>query len=343
MYSIIIPAEEGGGAEKILKSLHFSFQERMLPGNLIVLKEATDVKLNNTIYLGVNSALLSFFPLLLFFIRRRPKVVISSLKHVSFITSFVCFILGIRHVTRVANTLSRERNFNMKWKLLIKLNHIFDHCVIAVSEGVKRDLVDNFNVNPNKIFVINNFVDQTDLLSVNFELKDFYNLAFVGRLEPQKNVDILISTLLNLPKNFRLFIVGDGSQRCELMENVNLVGLSDRVIFKGWMPDVETVLNDSDVLLLASDYEGFPNVLLEGAGRGLPIVAYDCGSGVSEVIDSSLIGTRLTKLAPVDFAVAIKSEVESDSALKRSMRAQHVRDNFSKETIIDQYVRVLFP
>ena len=98
-------------------------------------------------------------------------------------------------------------------------------------------------------------------------------LLFVGRLDRQKGLDVLLPAM---PKLFEqlplhdLVIVGDGPQRRELEI---LAGGDARIHFTGRRSDVANILAASDLLILPSRYEGMPNVLLEAMAAAKPVVA----------------------------------------------------------------------
>ena len=91
-------------------------------------------------------------------------------------------------------------------------------------------------------------------------------IASVGHLVPRKGHDFAIRALAELP-GWRLFVVGEGPERAALEALSARTGTADRVTFLG------RLYSGIDMLVLASDREGWANVLLEAMACGTPVVA----------------------------------------------------------------------
>ncbi len=117
----------------------------------------------------------------------------------------------------------------------------------------------------------------------------------VGRLIPSKNFDILITIFskLNAP-NWKLVIVGDNTNDPQAIKSLKSLvirlGLNDRVELVGHQNDVATYYSKSKLFAFTSTSEGFPNVLIEAMGFGLPVISYDCTSGPSDIINHGVNG-----------------------------------------------------
>ncbi|MDO8435327.1 MAG: glycosyltransferase family 4 protein [bacterium] len=103
-------------------------------------------------------------------------------------------------------------------------------------------------------------------------------VLFVGKLDPQKNVHILIQAAALLPSDVCVVIVGEGPLRIALEAERIVRGLSDRILFWGHTDRIEALYHIADVLVLPSRAEGSPNVLLEAMSCGLPVIASDLPS-----------------------------------------------------------------
>jgi len=110
----------------------------------------------------------------------------------------------------------------------------------------------------------------------------------VGRLARQKRVDVAIEAfkLTGLAEvGWVLKVVGDGSLRHELLELRDRVGLADSVEFLGHVADVPRYMRETGgVLLLPSEYEGTPNVILEAMRAGMVCIVNDCSAGPVEAL-----------------------------------------------------------
>ena len=118
----------------------------------------------------------------------------------------------------------------------------------------------------------------------NFFDNEHINLITVGRLEPQKNYDLLIDTVERVPK-IKLFILGRGILENDLKKKIFEKNLNDRIIFLGYDANPYKYLKKADLFIFGSNHEGFPNVLLEAMCCGLPILTTNCKSGPDEIME----------------------------------------------------------
>jgi glycosyltransferase involved in cell wall biosynthesis len=134
-------------------------------------------------------------------------------------------------------------------------------------------------------------------------------LLFVGRIEEIKRVDRVLDAMKLLrddERGFRLFLAGDGTMRCRLEEEAAAAGLSSRVTFLGRIPHDELFryYNMADLLVLPSEMEGAPMVVLESLACGTPVVASAVG-GVPHIVRTGVNGF-LAAGDPASLAAAIR-------------------------------------
>lgn len=110
------------------------------------------------------------------------------------------------------------------------------------------------------------------------------NAVYVGRLIPHKRLDRLVDAVAATPA-WRLDVIGDGPSREEVEAHVGRREVAPRVSLLGALDHAKTLnrLAQADVLLLASEYEGLPHVVVEALACGVPIVSADVG-GVTEIV-----------------------------------------------------------
>ena len=132
-----------------------------------------------------------------------------------------------------------------------------------------------------------------------------WQLLSVGNLVPLKGHDLVIGALAQLPQA-ELTIVGQGIEAGALRQLAERLGVAARVRFRGAVPhgEMPAIFGAADVLVLASEREGWPNVLLEAMACGTPVVAANVG-GVPEVVKEAAAG----RLLPARSAEAISREV----------------------------------
>jgi glycosyltransferase involved in cell wall biosynthesis len=157
--------------------------------------------------------------------------------------------------------------------------------LLVESEFLKRDLVELYGVDPEKICVVPNGVDyerfanarpsSETLGRVRKNNNGTIVITFCGRLAPMKNVRYLVQGFARMKFRDRcvLMLVGDGVERDALMEDAKRLDVSALVRFIGHTTHVEEFLAASDIFVLPSSFEPFGNVLLEAMAAGLPSVA----------------------------------------------------------------------
>jgi len=112
-----------------------------------------------------------------------------------------------------------------------------------------------------------------------------------GRLVPEKGFANLIAAFARLDeKAARLVIAGDGPERRALLALAESLGVVSRLSMPGYVRDIRPLLDQARLFVLASEYEGYPAVLVEALQAGRPIVATDCTPATSELLCHDRVG-----------------------------------------------------
>ena len=117
---------------------------------------------------------------------------------------------------------------------------------------------------------------------------DEFVLICIARLSETKGVDILLQALAKVMQDgidFKCFVLGDGPTKQTLLTQAHSLGLSDRVRFKGFQPDVAPYLQAASAFVLTSYMEGLPLSALEAMACGLPCIVTDVGGSAEAVTD----------------------------------------------------------
>jgi glycosyltransferase involved in cell wall biosynthesis len=162
---------------------------------------------------------------------------------------------------------------------------------IVLDYDMKRELLE-LGVPSEKIYLIPNYVSD-DFFTVTPSYDNF-NIVFVGRLVPEKGVDLLIRAFAKLAEKVpvaKLILVGDGSEKPCLQRLAKELGVLEKVTFTGFVPHskVPELLRKASVFALPSRFEGLPNALLQAMAAALPCVATSVG-GVPDVIKDGVNG-----------------------------------------------------
>ncbi|MGJ8624895.1 MAG: glycosyltransferase [Yoonia sp.] len=230
-----------------------------------------------------------------------------------------------------------------------------DH-VVAVSEGVAEDLIVNFNVTRRKISVIGNAIDHAKLralaeMPTKVELPDDYFLG-LGRLVPNKNFALFLKAYAQSGVAQPVVILGQGPEDAALKAHARELGIQDRIHFAGFVDNPYPAMARARALVSSSRAEGFPNTLIEAMSLGCPVIATDCPSGPSEVLQSAA-----QKRPPWSKgASGILIEMEDHDAMAKAIRAlcdPATRDDYAAraksrsatygvEPVINAYLSLIF-
>lgn len=174
------------------------------------------------------------------------------------------------------------------------------------------------------------------------DVEDRFIWLAVGRFQEQKDYPNLLGAVGRVarhPSRPLLLIVGEGPLRQEMEARVHQEGLGEAVRFLGRREDVPELMSGADAYVMSSAWEGLPIVLLEAAASGLPIVATDVG-GNAQIVRQGRTG----ELVPAGDSEALASamrrtmDLSAEARLERGTAgAQHVRQTFGLEEVVDQW------
>lgn len=156
--------------------------------------------------------------------------------------------------------------------------------VVCISEKARCSLMDYIGKRDN-VLTINNGVDVKRFLR---EIKDVsgqkeFVITMVAGLRAEKDHEALLRAMTHLPVNYRLQLVGSGVKEEELKALTRNLGIEHRVAFLGMRSDVPDILEQSDVVVLSSHWEGLSLSSVEGMASGRPFIASDV-DGLREVV-----------------------------------------------------------
>ncbi|MDY0392055.1 MAG: glycosyltransferase [Candidatus Bipolaricaulis sp.] len=164
----------------------------------------------------------------------------------------------------------------------------------------------------------------------------------VGRFDVPKDYANLLQAFAYVAQarpEAQLLIAGDGPLRPSMEQLANDLGITDRVKFLGIRRDIPALMNAADAYVMSSAWEGMPNVLLEAAASGLPIVATDVG-GNSEVVIDGKTGFLVPPKDPEALAQAMVQLMGLPQEERRRVgeaARQYVEANYSLDRVVDQW------
>lgn len=291
--------------------------------------------------------------------RESPQSILSMLTHNNIMTILAGMLFKIRvfaceHSTlgEVIKTKEGKKMLGLSTSILVKGLYRFASKVIAVSEGIKDNLIEEFKISPKKIEVIYNPIDMDRIFKlskmpardISIKKKGSPVIIAMGRLAWVKGFDVLIRAVSRVVKEMeaRLIILGEGIDR-EALERLTVeLGLVDNISFPGFQKNPYPFLLSADIFVLSSRYEGLPIVILEAMACDLPVIAADCKSGPREILQNGRCG----------LLVPVMDEVALSDGIMKLLKDNALRENFSKlgkerimdfsaDKIVSQYEKLL--
>lgn len=312
-----LPNLKMGGAEKNIIEIANYISTKKENVKIIVIKDEGPLKSEidskiDLISLEASRSLFSLFPLIQKLNYLQPTHIVSTLTQANLILLIAEYFLKYKPkiTVRVECVLSKmvkdekkeHKLFNIVPFLIRILFQKADE-IISISNGVKIDLVNTYSIDPDKITTIFNPAISQSLSKIKdeevdhdwFKSKKCPIVIGVGRLTYQKGFDVLVKSFCEVRKKIscRLVILGEGPERNKIKKILSDFGMSEEAWLPGFVDNPYKYLSRADVFVLSSRYEGFGNVLVEAMACGLPVIATDCDSGPSEILNKGEYGTLI--------------------------------------------------
>lgn len=349
----------GGGAERVMLMLANELSKRDFSVSLLLNQaEGSYLKFlsNDVKVVSLNSSrvLTSIVPLVKYFKKERPMVIISAMNFVNIVTLFAKQISGIeaRLILSEHNNLSQSIS-KMSWfkrlvfKGLMSFSYKRSSTVVAVSRGVADDLISQLNISPSIVETIYNpiftpeiiYYSQAPIQHPWLNDDSIPVVLGVGRLVEQKDFETLILSFSKVVAEMpcRLVILGEGSLRPQLEALVTELGLSHNIFMPGFVDNPYAWMSKVDLFVLSSIYEGFGNVLVEAMACGSRVVSTDCLSGPSEILENgkwgALVPIKNTNIMSQAIIEALSNPVDGSLLERASV--------FSVENSIREYIKIM--
>lgn len=235
-----------------------------------------------------------------------------------------------------------------KWlisKLDILLGRFRQQAVVAVSTQLEQRLKTLF---PGRVHKIFNFVDVDDIRRQWPAEKRLDNappkIGIVGRLVPVKRVDLFIRTVALLNQRGITctgVVIGSGPLETELKQLTDQLQVSNLIDFKGFVNPVLEELRKLDMLLMTSDHEGLPMILLEALALEVPVIAHRVG-GIPEILEDGKSGWLVNEHSEQGYAFVTSKLLYSniDYRGKVKLGLSHVKNHFSSTNNTCEYINL---
>jgi glycosyltransferase involved in cell wall biosynthesis len=298
---LLTPRLGGGGAQQVIALLARGLSQEKFEVHLGLVR-STDpgpgaapdwVKVHA---FGAGRARSAALTLLRLVWRVRPGVILAGSPEIGFLTLFLrpFFPRKTRVLVRQNSTVSAaltRGGVPRYTRSLYRLLYPQADRIVCQSRAMSEDLAREIGIPIEKIVVLPNPVDLEGILTAR-EMPYAWSgpgphLLAAGRLAPEKGFDLLIEALAGVHKRFPgtdLTIAGTGSEKAALEALCCAMNLENAVRFAEYVRTPYGFFPGATLFVLSSRYEGMPNVLLEAAAAGLPLVATPASGGVVDLL-----------------------------------------------------------
>jgi len=230
-----------------------------------------------------------------------------------------------------------------------KHNYVKKHYkkIITVSDGVKRELIDIYNVPEDDIIPIPPGVNLTEFNPENKKkvrprirnqlnyTEDDFLLLFTGYEFKRKGLKHIIQSLVNTPSKVKLLVVGrdDPTPYIKLSEKL---GVKDRITYTGMVPEIKDYYASADIFVFPTTYEAFSSSTLEAVASGIPILTTRV-NGTEELVREGWNGYFIERNSN-DISEKI-NRVLDEGCVKMGLNARKSAENYSWPELIKKIVK----
>lgn len=218
---------------------------------------------------------------------------------------------------------------------------------ICISEEIKDIFYNTYRLPENFYSIIKNGVNlntineakviNRKLINSSINVEDKLLLQ-ISAFREQKDQDTVIRALLDLPFNFKLILVGEGTRRIICEELVRRLGVEERVIFLGQRMDVPQIMKSVDYIILSSKYEGLSLASIEGLASGKPFLATDV-PGLKNVVEGA--GVLFAQGNAAELANKIKELIDNTELYHKVVNACQARaKQYDIRVMVEKHIQL---
>ncbi len=356
--TLILATLSGGGIQRATIRLIKEFEKQKIQTTLVVVNGEGQLKNDlptacKYVDLNCKKTLYASFRLAKHLFKEKPEVVISSQTHLNVLLIIIRMLIRFPRILIVREHITFNKEIAVgkgileRFRpLMIRLFYPFASKVVAVSKGSAGSIYQLAKYKK-EIRVIFNGIEQNE---IKLKAKQSYESPWIedsklkvivgmGRLIYQKNFSLLLRAFsLIEDKNLRLIIFGEGPELRNLKALCNELDIQSRVHLHGYIDNPFPAMNEANLFVLPSRWEGFANVVIEALSCGLPIVATDCPGGPSEILRNKPFGT----IVPVEDASAMANSIQALIG-KDYDRGEIIKysEKFDIEKVAKQYIELI--
>ena len=277
-------------------------------------------------------------------IKREKIDILYEFINIKNMLSFVSYKNTKRIIS--ARDFEKMQNYTEKFhKALSKAD-----AMICNSEYIKDYYISKYPAHKDKVFTVYNVIDGNEISNLTAEqTENEYNnfieshgkiISVVGRFCKEKGFEYLLEAFAKAAKNtdMGLVMIGDGTYKGKYLSIIKELCIEDKVYFTGFQNNPYKYMAKSDIFVLSSLSEGFPNVLAEAMSLGLPVIATNCYSGPAEILRDDCNYEAVTdNFVECDYGIITPRITETDNKNAISSLADAIVRLAKDEELIKKY------
>ncbi len=328
--AILLSSLKFGGAERVSLNLARALQDNACEIDILLMSKegeflaeasssfrVVDLRCRRTYQLP--------WKLVQYFWMNRPAALISSFWKQNLCSCLArLFFPSVRLILWEHSPPSRSAN-SPAWLYAISATIFYRMAtkIVVVSSGVYNDVARwTIGLRSRLIVILNPIRPPSGLSEPIRSIAEKKRVVSVGRIDKNKNHRLLIEafSLVAAKRPVELEIVGEGELRPSLEELCSAKGLEGSVFFTGFSSNPYEILTRSDLLVVSSDREGLPSVIIEALYCGLSIVSTNCGEGIEDI----LLDGKYGRIVPCNDVSALARAVEAELENPRAREGQKI-------------------
>lgn len=346
---IVIPSLEQGGGQKFVMDLAKGLDKSKFQVKILVYYRHTGSVFDRfaeenqieTIYLDKKTGLdLALFKKVRAIIRGyHPDIIHTHLDSMLYLLP----VYKRRQIKlHTVHSIAEKEAFGLQRTVRFWAYKLFGVVPVAISDTVADSIVQVYKVHRNRVPVVYNGVDckRYDLSKTP---SSNVRLVTVGTIYHVKNYAFLVDCFAALASeigHITLTIVGDGVLRGALEEQIDSLGLKERVKITGVVSDVENYLANADIYVASSLFEGLPLSMLEAMSASLPVVSTNVG-GVPDIIKNGENGILVASGDKEGYINALRELiVDAEKRLAYSECAKRFSRNYDETITVNGYEKL---
>jgi len=350
--AFVLPSLDGGGAERVTLNYLAGLKDadlRLVLISFVGADQHSDVVPAHVehIALGPGRLRATLLALVRTLFTLRPDIIYSTIQHTNVAILALSLLMFWRPkiIIREPNLPSRQLpalNFSRFLKIAYRLLYPKADKIVAPSQQIISELIRDFRISPGRTDTLANPIKEHYIRQLAAPVKRApgpgLRLVSAGSLTLQKGFDRLLRSFADMPADSHLTILGAGPLERELRDLAAKLECADRIIFAGFMKNPWPYFAGADAFLLASKWEGMPNVALEALACGVPVIGSREAGGLVEIAEEVGADSVILAEPGAEMNGAMALLVYNEA---KSLRPSRLPDRFSEDAATKAFAKIL--